>query len=74
MAFVEAHKLDTWIRDCLDKGGLVEFVVPHGYLFEYDTFGHRGGAVRMTVETHRVIYTLPDKEEVDEDLSSPPAS
>lgn len=64
MAFVEAHKLDVWIRDINSEGGKVLFVVPHGYTLTMEktmqtVFG-AANEFRMTVETHRVVYTMPD--------------
>jgi hypothetical protein len=59
MAFVEAHKLDVWIRDIDTKGGRVLFVVPHAYTLTMDSMS-RTQEFRMTVETERVVYTLPD--------------
>lgn len=59
MAFVEAHKLDVWIRETDTKGGKVLFVIPHAYTFVHDNIG-REQSIRMTVESHRVVYTLPD--------------
>jgi hypothetical protein len=59
MAFVEAHKLDVWIRDCEQKGGVVKFVVPHAYTLTMDHLS-RTQEFRMTVETERVVYTLPE--------------
>lgn len=59
MAFVEAHKLDVWIKDCDTKGGKVLFVVPHAYTLTMDNMS-RTQEFRMTVESHRVVYTLPD--------------
>jgi hypothetical protein len=59
MAFVEAHKLDVWIRDTDNKGGKVLFVVPHSYTLTMDGMS-RTQEFRMTVETHRVVYTLPE--------------
>lgn len=61
MALVEAHKLDSWIRDCEARGGVVRFVVPHGYLFQQERMGAvRDQGIRLTVETTRIIFTMPD--------------
>ena len=71
MAFVEAHKLDVWVRETDTKGGQVLFVVPHAYLFQQDNLGFgRGQQIRMTVESHRVVYTLPNvvKDDPDEQI------